>query len=66
MQTGQERTTNLARDPKKYDNAFVLRLHKSADAQRKLDEERQQNPVFRRKASDTTRESSIEFWKKWH
>ncbi len=44
---------------------FVCDLHKAADAPRKLAEERAQNPVFRGKPKDTTRESSIKFFKMW-
>lgn len=54
------------RDPKKLENPFLIKMHKNADAQRKRDEERQRHPVIRRKAEDTTRRSSIEFYKMWH
>lgn len=50
----------------KVSDTFLLRLNKSADAPRKLAEERALNPVIRRKPADTTRENSIEFYKKWH
>lgn len=56
----------MDRDRKRHDNPFLIKLHKEADAQRKRDEERIANPVIRRKAKDTTRRSSIEFYKMWH
>jgi hypothetical protein len=62
----QERAGAQVRDPKRNQCAFLNQMHKSADAQRKRDEERVANPVFRGKAKDTTRKSSIEFFKMWH
>jgi hypothetical protein len=56
----------MARDPKKYASPFLIKMHKDADVQRKRDEDRIAHPVFRGKPQDTTRKSSIEFYKMWH
>jgi hypothetical protein len=45
---------------------FLVRLNQDADAQRKRDEERAKNPVFRGKPKPTERESSIRFWDLHH